>query len=70
LTKEKELKHIQKLKKLMSIDPYHPLVVKNTDLLQKRSISVLMEPIANLDNMEKFRDVNFDMKAQFGISDF
>jgi hypothetical protein len=29
-----------------------------------------MEPIASLDNMERFRDSKFDMKAQFGISDF
>lgn len=61
---------IQKLKKLMAIDPYHPLVLKNAQLLQKKSNSVMMEPIATLDNMEKFRDVSFDMKAQFGITNF
>ncbi len=59
-----------KLKKLMSIDPYHPQVIKNADLLHKRSSSVIIEPIASLQNMEKFRDIHFDMKAQFGISDF
>ena len=26
-------------------------------------------PVANLDNMEKFRDASFDMKAKFGIVD-
>lgn len=26
-------------------------------------------PVANLDNMEKFRDNSFDMKARFGIAD-
>jgi DNA-binding SARP family transcriptional activator len=52
----------------MAIDPYHPFVVKNSRLLEQRSISV-MEPIASLDNMEKFRDASFDMKAHFGIDD-
>ena len=27
-------------------------------------------PVANLDNMERFRDESFDFKARFGISDF
>jgi hypothetical protein len=34
----------------MAIDPYHPLVLKNSGILQERSISML-EPVANLDNM-------------------
>jgi hypothetical protein len=42
MSKEKEQKQLQKLKKLMSIDPYHPLVLKHADLLQKRSSSVMM----------------------------
>lgn len=29
----------------------------------------MMEPIANLENMERFRDNKFDMKARFGIVD-
>lgn len=32
--REKRQKQIQKLKKLMAIDPYHPMVVKNNHLLR------------------------------------
>ena len=28
-----------------------------------------LEAVASLENMESFRDANFDMKAHFGIAD-
>jgi hypothetical protein len=28
-----------------------------------------LEAVASLENMESFRDANFNMKAQFGITD-
>jgi hypothetical protein len=52
----------------MLIDPYNPLVLKNSKILEEKTSSIL-EPIASLDNMERFRDAKFDMKAKFGISD-
>ena len=68
-TKEKDQKLLKKLKKLMSIDPYHPLVLKNERFLRKAEKTEELEPVANLDNMEKFRDASFDIRAKFGISD-
>lgn len=70
ISKEKEEKLKKKLKRLMSIDPYNPLVLKNAHLLKERSVSVMDQPVANLDNMERFRDASFDMKAKFGIDDY
>lgn len=32
---------VKRLKKLMAIDPYHPEVVKNADLLNERSQSLI-----------------------------
>ena len=69
--RDKKEQKIKKLKKLMAIDPYHPQVVKNADMLRQKSHSALdIPPVANLDNMEKFRDNSFDMKSKFGIIDF
>jgi hypothetical protein len=67
--KEKEQLKLKKPKKLMAIDPYHPMVLKNADLIRDRSHTSMESPVANLDNMERFRDASFDMKAMFGIAD-
>lgn len=67
--RDKELQKIKKLKKMQAIDPYHPMVVKNSHLLAQKSISMREPPVANLDNMERFRDASFDMKSRFGIVD-
>ena len=68
-SKEKDERLLKKLKKLMAIDPYHPLVLKNERFLRKAEKTEEIEPVANLDNMEKFRDASFDVKAKFGIAD-
>ena len=70
--KDKEQQKMKKLKKLMAIDPYHPLVVKNSNLVMRmmKSNSGIEPPVASIDNMERFRDASFDMKARFGIVDF
>ena len=53
------------MKRLQSVDPFHPELAKNEKLLQKSMI--ISEPIVNLDNIERYRDDKFDFKSRFGI---
>ena len=42
------------------MDPWNPLVIKNAKLLEPK---VNVEPIATLNNIEKYRDKSFDFDS-------
>lgn len=69
LSREKLEQHERQLRRLKAVDPYHPLVLKHATLLEKVQSTPPLEAVASLENMESFRDANFDMKAHFGIVD-
>ena len=47
------------------MDPFHPDLAKYSLLLEKSMM--ISEPIASLDNIERYRDDKFDFKSHLGI---
>ncbi len=54
-------KKIRYIRKLQSIDPFHPLVEKNKHLIKEKSL-MESQPVVSMDNIEMFRDKSFDLK--------